>query len=215
MAGPRNSKAFLAYIKSLLVDPVSLIARLAPELDSSFQLPSIVRDQGKQLVDMFNPFLLKFSEFLAQLPEGDAFEKMRNEAKALPSEMMMKVRRDIIVKHMRDNWASKAKAPLALSNAELDAMALPTLDVLIAAVTRYLNELVTTAGARRNVRLFTQSDGADLFHATYIPYVDIFRCDTAWTGILTPIGKTYGTRLVGRIEDLLPTIRSQLSSHSL
>jgi hypothetical protein len=56
------------------------------------------------------------------------------------------------------------------------------------------------------------SDMGDLFHALYIPYVDVFRCDKAMAETFKPAGKVYGTWICDSLECLVTRLESMLSN---
>ncbi len=212
ITGSIGRKKFLEYMRSIMADPVSLIARIAPEFDQSFKLPAIVRNQSQILLEKVNPAMDKIAKFLSNLSKQQIFQPIREEMMALPARIMRDVRRSSARQLLSDFCEQRPGLSRAFADDEIDQMPLPALDVLFGALTKYVSDVIASAEAGKPIRTFKQSDGADLLHATYIPYVSIFRCDTAWTDILRPQGARFGTTIVGRIQELLPAIASRLGS---
>jgi hypothetical protein len=214
IAGSVGERQFQQYMRKLITDPVNLIARIAPEHDKQLKLPALVRNQGLTLINNVNPSIANASKFLSSFPPGDAFQQIRDDASALPAWIARDTRRKTIRRHLDEMPASIA-IQHDISDSEIDRMPLPTFDVLLSAMTHHLKEAMAAAKARKPVRLFERSDAADLIHATYLPYVDVFRCDTAWVDRLKGFGVKFQTDVVGRIENLLPTIMHRLSQKTM
>jgi hypothetical protein len=207
VSGSLNKKRFLDYMGSLMADPVNLIARLAPQYDQSFKLPSLARNPGQTLVNKINPALESLASFLAQLPSGPVFQELKKTFPASINQAMLKVRRTIVQQRLLEIDKRKAHK---LGEAAFDKVRVPSLDVIVAAMEKILLDNVSAAQNANRLRFLKPSDGADLLHAAYIPYVRFFRCDRAWIENLKPQAKEYGTAVIGKIELLLPAIKAQL-----
>ncbi len=207
VTGTIGTKKFEEYFRSLIVDPVNLIARIAPELDQSLRLPGLVRNIGKSLMDKVNPSIKKISQLFEAMPVGSFMIRVRELARSMPVTTMKQVRRNMIRDILSDVNRNIVHLAKDYTDGEFDQMNLPATDVMFGALTKYISNVVSAAEAGKPIRLFKPSDAADLIHATYVPYVDIFRCDTAWTNIFKIEGMRFGTEVVGRVEDLMPAIR--------
>ncbi len=208
VTGEMESRAFHSYLHGLLADPVNLITRVAPEYDQTLRLPAVVRDVGQILIDQVNPAVSNISRHFDSLPVGPAFEALRESARTLPKSVMRSARRKAIKQVLSDRALD---IPI---DEHLDAMELPTIDVFFGALTKHLQNAVSSAEAGRSFAHFKKTDAGDLLHATYLPYVDIFRTDTAWSDLLKPYGRKYRTRVVGRVEDLLPEVERALAENN-
>jgi hypothetical protein len=60
-------------------------------------------------------------------------------------------------------------------------------------------------------RNLKESDGGDILHALYIPFVDIYRTDSFMADLVAPVGKGFNTTIVRKTSDLIPAIEDQLS----
>lgn len=212
ITGAVGEQDFLNYMQGLFVDPVNLITRMAPKFDKPLKLPAIIRDQGLVLINGMNPVLEKLRNYFEALPKAQAFQSIRDDARAMPARTSRLIRRRSLRESIPHALDALHIAPVDLSDDEIDRLNVPTLDVLIGAVSQYLAEVVAASQAGKAFRLFERTDGGDLVHATYVPYVDIYRCDTAWADRLRVLGARYQTDVVGRIEELLPTLHRRLSS---
>jgi hypothetical protein len=57
-----------------------------------------------------------------------------------------------------------------------------------------------------------ESDPGDILHASYIPYCDVFRCDSFSENYLTAAGKSFGTTIVPKQSGLLQSLQDRLSA---
>jgi hypothetical protein len=203
MLGKRGANSFISYLKSIVVDPVTLITKLATELGYEQKIPALIRDVGRDFVAAANPVLQQVERAYADVPllRSPAWDPLTD---SQISRVQAQTRRKMVRK-VADDLGYRD-----LSDAEVDGIRSPSVDVYLGAVFKRASDNVSAAKAGKPMSLFKISDGADLFHATCIPYVDFFRADKAWAGALVNSARTYKTALVGRIEDLLPTIRQGL-----
>jgi hypothetical protein len=206
IAGTKGEKHFKEYMRGLMADPVSLISRIAPSFDKPLKLPAIIRDQGLILINDMNPSLEGMSKLLANLPHDLAFKAIWDDAATMPNTSARRIRLNAVRQRLSEMPGARRRRSRPVDDDTIDRMSLPTLDVLLGAFSLYLGEAISASKAGRPIRLFEKSDGGDLVHATYIPYVDIFRCDTAWADRFKRLSTRFNTTVVGRIEDLLPTI---------
>ncbi len=56
------------------------------------------------------------------------------------------------------------------------------------------------------------SDPGDILHASYIPYCDVFRCDSFSESYLTAVGKSFGTTIVPKQSGLLQSLQDRLAA---
>jgi hypothetical protein len=211
IAGSVGEERFLKYMRGLFADPVNLISRIVPEHDSQLKLPALVRNQGLTLIDGMNPALERAAKLLSSLPSSEIFDTIRNDSAVFAARTAINIRRKTVRQHLPEIGENVSGKTLDISDNEIDQMSLPTLDTLLDTMARHLDEVMAAAKAQKPIRLFERSDAADLIHATYIPYVDVFRCDTGWTDRLKRCGAKFQTDIVGRIEDLVPTVRQRLA----
>jgi hypothetical protein len=80
---------------------------------------------------------------------------------------------------------------------------------ITSAVDSMLNSLST------NPRKPKDSDFVDVLHAIYTPYVDVFRADSYMAPIIAKAAKPYGTKVVGRLTDLVTTMEMALEENKL
>jgi hypothetical protein len=57
-----------------------------------------------------------------------------------------------------------------------------------------------------------ESDPGDLLHASYIPYCDVFRCDSFSETYLMAVGKSFGTTIVSKQSALISCLQNQLAA---
>lgn len=207
--GSIEVKKFQQYLRGIMFDPIHLIAHLSPEFDTEGKLPKIVRDQGIHLVETLNPTLEKIAHRVPAIPRGSLYDDIWRDIRMLPDKTAIGIRRKLIQSMIADHERLLRRE--RIDEARLDALQVPVADTLAGILGRFLKQALSAAEAGRRIRLFKLSDAPDLFHATYIPHVDIFRCDSAWTDFLSPEGRKYGVDVVGKIEDLLPTILHRLT----
>jgi hypothetical protein len=206
ITGSISKQKFFRYMRGLMADPVNLITRLLPKFDTSLKLPAIVRNQGKMLVETLNPPLEKFEEFFSSTSRNSSFHLDRRELDSFLNSFPRDAKRRAVRQALED---LEDELPTSVSDVEIDKMSLPALEMLVNVGAKCISNAISAAEAGKSIRLFKLSDGADLMHAAYIPYVDIFRCDTAWIDTFQPHGRKFGTQIVGRIEELLPAIRKR------
>jgi hypothetical protein len=208
--GPAGTKKFREYLRGVMFDPLALMAQLTPEFDSQGRLPKVVRDQGRILVEKLNPGIEKVTGFVGSLSREPMFEPLWRDIRLLPDKMKVEIRR-LLIRSMMKDIASKLPQQY-FPDETIDGLRMPIADTLANIMGRFLKQAVSAAEAGKPVRLFHLSDAPDLLHAVHIPYVDIFRCDTAWMDTLVPEGQKHGTDIIGRIENLLPAIEKRLGS---
>jgi hypothetical protein len=78
-------------------------------------------------------------------------------------------------------------------------MEVQPLDIVFSAAREHIRDSLL---ARPNRKL-RRSDGGDLFHFAYIPYVDWFRCDGHMSNLAGPIAKRHGTLVLSKIGELM------------
>ncbi len=210
IAGRAGAHKFEEYLRGALTDPVSLIARMCVDVDQSLRLPFLVRNLGASLIGKLNPIVEKIAEFFEQI-EGPA-DLRKNQARSLIAGATVKARRGVIAGTLAGMRRSVVRAAARYTDDDLDAMALPATDSVAGGFGKCLSDIISAAEAGKPTRRFRQSDAADLLHATYIPYVDVFRCDTAWADAFRSMGLRFNTDIVGRIEDLLPAIHRRIAA---
>lgn len=208
-SGSVGTKKFQDHVRGLMFDPVVLMAQLTPEFDTEGKLPRIVRDQGKDFIEKLNPNLEKIAAIVPTFSRGPGSEPLWEKIHSFPSELTLSMRRSL-VRNMIAKQESKA-GQSDFDDATLDDLDAPIASTLTGAMGCFVKQALSSAEAKKPMRLLKMSDAPDLLHAAHIPHVDIFRCDTAWTDILMPEGRKYRTEIVGRIEDLIPTIERRLS----
>lgn len=204
VSGRTETEEFGSYLRSLLTDPVNLIERVAIEFDTGLRIPALVRDLGKDFVTRLDPVVDKIINVYSALPSLMPEPTVSAMAHRLVDTAGVRIRRSMIRDRISKSQLTVTASPV--QDSELDGMDLPALDAIVAVFAKCLHDLVTAARARKPARRFRPTDAGDLFHATYVPYVDVFRCDTAWVNALSPVGRKHGTTIVGRIEDLMPAI---------
>jgi hypothetical protein len=91
--------------------------------------------------------------------------------------------------------------------ASLDEIPMTRLDTLIEL---YTENIRLNASTDRDLSDAT-SDMPDILHATYLPYVDVFRADVFATQVARKQADKFGVRLVQRLEDLPDAIREEAS----
>lgn len=75
---------------------------------------------------------------------------------------------------------------------------------ITSAVDSMLNSLSATPRKPKD------SDFVDVMHALYAPYVDVFRADGYMAPIIAKAAQRYGTKVVGKLTDLVDTIERAL-----
>jgi hypothetical protein len=211
IAGKIDRKVFAEHLHRIIVEPANLIQRIAPILDTDFKLPAIVRNLSHALMNM-NPKIEKLTAQIRNFPQVEAFDQLRKDVRAMPAAMMRNVRNTTVRNAVHKNIPNSNAADL--TDAVLDDMTLPTIDTLVAMATKYLSDAVVAALNNKPYAKFNASDGGDLSHAAYLPYVDVFRCDTSWTTALKPQGERFGTIVVDRIENLVSAIKAAATQRS-
>ena len=209
IAGDTSSKEFRAYMSTLLTDPVSLIARIAREYDTALRIPRMVRDIGLDQLEGMNRISEQLSTYFCARPSNVDVEQARKQIERSLTETKNKVRRKSIRETLL-NLGVKNSADL--TDAQIDEIHAPTIDVLLTARNKFFKNMISAAEFGKPMQMFSISDAADLMHAQYLAYVGVFRCDGAWADILRPIGMRFNTDVVGKVEDLLPTIEKRLSA---
>ena len=76
---------------------------------------------------------------------------------------------------------------------------IPSLDALLNAMAQYVMESALPSSTRRRLK---RSDAGDLYHMTYIPYVDAFRCDEFASTIARSVAQSFGTKIIEKFVDL-------------
>jgi hypothetical protein len=84
---------------------------------------------------------------------------------------------------------------------------LPRLDTVVEVAKAHTFDLASST------RKSKRSDTGDVYHAGYIPYVDIFRADAYMAQLLAPFGDKWGTRIVARSQ-LLQAIETEAEQRS-
>jgi len=209
--GSVGKERFENYVRRIMFDPVSLISKLSPEFDLESKLPRIVRDRGQNLVDKLNPSLEKIQQAITRIPKTELHEPLFRDIREMPRNIAANIRRSLVQSSLEENGKGAiGKKPL--SNGQIDGLKVPIINTFSGILNRYLDQTVSAAYAGAPLRYFRLSDAADLFHAAYLPHVDVFRCDSAWTNLFLPEQTKYQVNIVGKVEDLLPTIRRRLNT---
>jgi hypothetical protein len=208
VTGADSEGAFVPRFHEAIMNPYNLIAQISLQTTRFSRLPHLVRDIGNNLMAQANPIVLKLSKLWKTVPPELAGET-RDRLVVSARGAMQKARNTTI----REELAERAIKE-DLNDDDIAHIDTPTADVLYTALAAYFVKMVKAAQHAKPLQRLKQSDAADLLHAQYIPYVDIFRCDTAWTDILSPIAKRYGTTVVDRIDDLVPAIDALTASRA-
>jgi hypothetical protein len=97
------------------------------------------------------------------------------------------------------------KCPAAITSAR---GTFPGFDSFMEGLCAHLTLSSAVGEAQRKLR---NSDGADLFHMMYLPYVDVFRCDGYASELAKPIGIKHNVRIVPKASELISWLRSGAS----
>ncbi len=81
---------------------------------------------------------------------------------------------------------------------------LPGIDTLVSATNEHIHR---NLGVGKGTRKLRMSDGADLVHLCYLPYVDVMRCDDYAGDVAKPLAARFGT-MVTKISGLLEMLPS-------
>lgn len=199
VTGHISNTRFERHIRSMLTDPENLIARMCADFDSELRLPAVVRNLGANLSRNLNEMLAKIVRAFGQ------GALMRTHGVQIAHAALDKAIADFRRSTVR-NVIVQEKLARNVPDSEIDSMAVPTIDLLCHVFSRCIREAIASASAGKPMRKFSQSDGADILHSVYLPYVDVFRCDTAWQDSLSQFARAQARIVVGKIDDLVPEI---------
>lgn len=82
--------------------------------------------------------------------------------------------------------------------------AVPSVDILVEVVEEYTARIMLSSD-----RKLSHSDVGDLFHASYIPYVQYFRADKYMSDIYQMPANKFGTRVVPTLKALVRELRTR------
>lgn len=164
----------------------------------------------------------------------DNVDKLRDAASELPPEIRQKALEVLWDENIGRKLADpKRLVPAIASLVESDRRAIErhglTLDLVLdhlrlhgTAVTPSMATYSDVSALNTRKNLFplearrrsykVKSDIGDIFHAVYMPYVDIIRVDGFAAQYMIPVAHKWGTRMLSKREDLLPTLERMLAS---
>lgn len=88
---------------------------------------------------------------------------------------------------------------------------LPALSTHINLMNYYFRDIIYPSDVMPEIK---ESDVADILHATYLPYVDLYRTDGRFGGLMARLPKPKGVRVVPNLLQLPEAIETELASRS-
>ena len=85
---------------------------------------------------------------------------------------------------------------------------LPALSTHCNLVNVYLRDILSPSDVMPEIK---ESDAADIFHATYLPYVDLYRTDGRFSSLVEKLPKPPTVRVVPKLRQLPDAIEEQLA----
>jgi hypothetical protein len=219
-----KGKAKIDDVSNALRDDLSDIAEamawLTPAITSGVsELPKWLRGSGESLMQLYAKY------------RGPLEEKIRDLEHYVPRTQLERVweEESPFGKRIVDpNWLNEAITGLV----EMDRPAIEksghSFEAALAALNKYGNAVLpsmatysalTSSNLQKNFSPFEQgrsaekikSDVGDIFHAVYMPYVDVMRIDGFAEQYMRPVAERWNTTLVTRRHDLPKAIEQVLS----
>jgi hypothetical protein len=88
---------------------------------------------------------------------------------------------------------------------------LPALSTHLNLLTIYIRDIVYPSAAMPEIK---ESDAADILHATYLPYVDLYRTDGRFGGLMAKLPRPKGVKVVSNLLQLPEAIEKELANRT-
>lgn len=193
---------------------------LAPKTASGVsELPKWLRDSGGSFVELYDKHRKPLEQAMKDLERSvprELLEKFWEEespfGKRVSDPNWLNVAIEGLLRMDRpaiENSGHTLDAALATLN-EYGTTALPSMAAYSAVMSSNLEKNFSPFEQGRRAEK-VRSDVGDIFHAMYMPYVDVMRVDGFAAQYMQPVAKCWGTQLVTRRQDLPGIVRQLLS----
>ncbi len=210
--GKISNRELLKEIQAGFFDPVNFIGWYIDKYEGNKPFPSWLRDMGSnnsKLIQDLREKYERLAEFGLQI--GKSQKQLYADIKRIGKQLEAPIKRYRTV-FLQNIWQKKQpkllKIGLTEKNWETRVINsnlgdIPSIDFYMQALFRYVLNSTSNIRFKRTIR---NSDYADLQHARYLPYVDIFSADNYMGNILKPLARNYNTVVVTSLKDILKEI---------
>jgi hypothetical protein len=179
MAGELPPVAADIFVVELLRDLVNLFS-VAPTLDQAEQLFGYLRVAGRRIAEPMAEAATTMERFVSEYGL-DAVRRLRADRPPLDKpRWIANTRANVLSRFWEDERKRRGAGPRIRGEAWFENVeaspfgSIPTLDAYLAAGAELISKAVTVSRQPYRGR---HSDAADVLHMSYLPYVDVFRCD--------------------------------------
>jgi hypothetical protein len=184
----------------VMLDPKHLISEIQesfPQLKSSSE---IVYSMSGQVLHAAHAAKAEFQSLLSEWPTNSGV-KLKLDVDDLIEQRTRSLLLGFLSKEERERLEG------SISQTKFLPGSAPSIEALAMAIGHYVGRISDNPNIKPK-----GSDGGDIAHSMYIPYVDVFRADGPSAEIMKSIGKRFSTSIVSRLSDLLGAIETKQKS---